>query len=355
MAHINSSQTIVLPVPATPLIGRASEVSLACRLLQREGVRLVTLTGPGGIGKTRLALQIASELRHQFTEGIFWVSLAALSDPTLVLLTIAQSFGLKDHDDRPVLDRLKEHLHHQTLLLLLDNFEQVVAAAPELFDLLVGCPSLKILITSRTLLRLRGEYEFPVPPLSLPSLAPPQSPFSPVPLPTLGAAELSQYAAIVLFVERASAVKPDFQLTDDNAPAVAMICTRLDGLPLAIELAAARIKLLSPQAMLARLAHSMQWLTAGTRDMPVRQRTLRHTLQWSYDLLEPDEKNLFRRLGVFVGGCSLGAAEAVWPKMHLSILDLLASLVDKNLLRQVEQANGEPRLYHARNHSRVRT
>ena len=332
-----------LPIPATPLIGRSSEVTSGCQLLGREGVRLITLTGPGGIGKTRLALQIASDIRTSFSDGVHWVSLAAIHDAALVLPTIAQSFGLKDQGDRPVLDRLKEHFHNQALLLLLDNFEQVVEAASQIAELLVLCPRLKLLITSRSLLRIRGEYEFPVPPLSLPALPTPSS--SSLDPPPLRPSELSDYAAIALFLERASAVKPDFQLTDENARAVAMICQRLDGLPLAIELAAARIKLLPPKAMLTRLAQAMEWLTGGTRDMPWRQQTMRHTLQWSYDLLEPEAQNLFRQLGVFVGGCSLDAVHSVWDKTHTPLLDLLASLINNSLLRQVEQAGGEPRLY----------
>ena len=335
-----------LPAPATPLIGRSSEVSLGCQLMEREGVRLVTLTGPGGIGKSRLAVRIASDLRHRFSDGVHWVSLESLHDAELVIPTIAQSFGLKDQGDRPILDRLKEHLHNQALLLLLDNFEQVVAAASQIAELLSLCPSLKILITSRTLLRIRGEYEVPIPPLSLPSL-PETAPSDPDPQApsSFRTTELSRYAAVAMFVERASAVKPDFRLTDENLIAVAMICQRLDGLPLAIELAAARIKLLPPQAMLARLAQAMDWLTSGSRDMPRRQRTLRYTFQCSYDLLDPDEQLLFRRLGVFVGGCTLEAVLSIMPGNQVPLLDLLASLIDNNLLRQVEQADGEPRLY----------
>jgi predicted ATPase/DNA-binding CsgD family transcriptional regulator len=334
-----------LPAPATPLIGRSSEVSLGGQLMEREGVRLVTLTGPGGIGKSRLAVQIASDLRHRFSDGVYWISLEALHDAALVLPTIARSFGLTDQGDRPVLDRLKEHLHSRALLLLLDNFEQVVPAASQIAELLALCPGLKILITSRTLLRIRGEYEVPIPPLSLPSLPDPSSDLDPQALPSLRTTELSRYAAIAMFVERASAVKPDFRLTDENVMAVAMICQKLDGLPLAIELAAARIKLLPPQAMLARLAQAMDWLTGGSQDMPRRQRTLRYTFQWSYDLLGPDEQLLFRQLGVFVGGCSLEAVQSIFPGNQASLLDRLASLIDNNLLRQVEQADGEPRLY----------
>jgi predicted ATPase/DNA-binding CsgD family transcriptional regulator len=271
--------------------------------------------------------------------------LAALSDASLVIPTIAQSLGLKDLGDRLLLPKLTEHLHQQTVLLLLDNFEQVIAAASQIAELLAGCVSLKLLITSRARLHIRGEYEFPVPPLSLPNaVRSPSSTASPS-LPPGGTAEMAQFAAIVLFVERACAVKPDFCLTDDNAAAVITICTRLDGLPLAIELAAAWIKLLSPQAMLSRLARSMHWLTSGARDMPYRQQALRHTLQWSYDLLEPDEQRLFRCLGLFVNGCSLPAAEAIWAGTGTPLLNLLAALVDKNLLRQADQSDGEPRLF----------
>jgi predicted ATPase/DNA-binding CsgD family transcriptional regulator len=349
MARATLAQAAVpdalLPIPATPLLGRAAELSSGCQLLQQQGVRLVTLTGPGGTGKTRLALQIATELNHLFVNGTFWISLAALSDATLVIPMIAQSLGLKDHGERPLLTKLKEVLQQQTVLLLLDNFEQVIAAAPQLAELLAGCASLKLLVTSRARLHIRDEYEFPVPPLSLPSSIRPGAPTASPSLPAGGTAELAQYAAIALFVERARAVKPDFRLTDDNAAAVSTICTRLDGLPLAIELAAAWIKLLSPQAMLSHLAHPMQWLTSGARDMPYRQQALRHTLQWSYDLLEPEEKRLFRCLGLFVNGCSLPAAESVWMAADTPLFSLLAALVDKNLLRQVSQSDGEPRLF----------
>jgi len=324
-----------LPAPLTALIGREHEVAALCALLRRPQVRLVTFTGTGGVGKTRLALAGASKLLDDFADGIYFVSLAPLSDPDLVLPTIAQTFHLKETADWLPLEHLKSYLHEKRLLLLLDNFEQVVTAAPLLVELLQACPALKMLVTSRLRLRVSGEQEFPVPPLALPD---------PQHLPEN--ATLMEYAAVALFVQRAQALKPTFQLTAGNARALAEICLHLDGLPLAIELAAARIKLLSPQALLARLSHRLQVLTAGVQDAPVRQQTLRNTIAWSYDLLTAQEQRLFRRLSVFVGGCTLEAAEQVCTAtstLQGDVLDGLASLVDKSLLRQEEQGEGEPR------------
>ena len=325
-----------LPAQLTPLIGREHEVAAACTLLRCPEVRLVTLTGTGGVGKTRLALQVAADVLDEFADGVSFVSLAPISDPDLVIPTIAQVFELKESGARPLLDLLKAFLKDKHLLLVLDNFEQILPTAPHLTDLLASCPELNMLVTSRAVLHVQGEHEFPVPPLAIPDLRH---------LPPIDA--LSHIAAIALFLQRAQAVKPTFQITPANASTLAEICARLDGLPLAIELAAARIKLLSPQALLARLEHRLQVLTGGTQDAPTRQQTLRNTIDWSYHLLTPSEQRLFRRLAVFVGGCTLEAVEALYtalgdPTGH--VLDWVTSLLDKNLLHQTELEGEEPRL-----------
>jgi len=325
-----------LPLQPTPFIGREKEVNVVQQLLLRESSRLVTLTGPGGIGKTRLALQIAAELSEHFTDGTWFVSLAPISDPDLVIPTITQTLGLREVRDQSPLEHLKSSLHEKKTLLLLDNFEQVVSAALSVADLLAVCPRLKVLVTSREGLHVRAEREFPVPALALPDAKC---------LPDLAA--LSQYEAVALFIERAQAVKPEFQVTNTNAPAVAEICIRLDGLPLAIELAAARIRLFPPQALLTRLGQRLPLLTSSTRDVPTRQQTLCKTIQWSYDLLTVQEQRLFRRLSVFVGGCTWQAIEAVAADLAdetMSVLDSVTSLIDKNLLQHSAQEGEDIRL-----------
>ena len=322
-----------LPVQPTSLIGREWEVASLIELLRRVDVRLVTLTGPGGTGKTRLALQVAAELSDLEWRGIYFVDLAPVSDSTQVIPTIASTLGLREERSRSPLECLKEEIDQNRLLLLLDNFEQVLDAAVRVSELLVACPQLKIMVTSRAVLRVRAEREFAVPTLRLPDLAQ---------MPDLEA--LLQYEAIVLFVQRTQAVVPEFRLTDMNAPAVMEIVRRLDGLPLAIELAAARMKLLSPEALLARLNQPLQVLTSGVRDVAARQQTLRNTIAWSYNLLDAQERALFRRLSDFVGGCTLGAIEAVYGALGNAtglILDIVDSLVDKSLLQLREPGKGE--------------
>jgi predicted ATPase/class 3 adenylate cyclase/DNA-binding XRE family transcriptional regulator len=325
-----------LPAQPTLLIGRDQEVAAVCALLRGPEVRLLTLTGPGGTGKTRLGLQVAAELLDAFVDGIYFVDLAPIRDANLVVSTIAQTLGLTERGDQPLLDRLRAYLRDKRLLLLLDNFEQVVDAAPVVAELLAACPQLKVLVTSRTPLQLRDEQQFPVPPLALPDLHR---------LPKLAA--LSQYAAVALFIQRARAVQLDFAVTNATAPALAEICHRLDGLPLAIELAATRVKLLPLPALLARLDNRLKLLTGGARDLPIRQQTIRATIAWSYDLLTAAEQRLFRYLSVFVGGCTLESAEAVCNELNIeneiSILDGLATLVDTSLLRRGEGADSEPR------------
>ncbi len=326
-----------LPIQPTPFIGREKEVAAVTRLLKRSDVRLVTLTGPGGVGKTRLGLHVAAELSDDFADGVFVVALAPLNDPTQVIPAIAQTLAISEASDRPLFTLLIAFLKEKQLLLLLDNFEQVGDAAVMLAELLAACPQLKIVVTSRVGLHVRAEHEFAVPPLSVPTLKQ---------LPDLKT--LSHYEAVALFIERAQATKPDFSVTNANAPAVAAICAHLDGLPLAIELAAARIKHFSPHTLLARLEQGLSVLSGGARDLPARQQTLRGAIAWSYDLLSPGEQKLFRHLAVFVDGWGLEAAEVICMArggLSEDILEGMASLVDKSLLRQEEQAAGETRFW----------
>jgi predicted ATPase/DNA-binding CsgD family transcriptional regulator len=324
-----------LPVSLTQLVGREQEVQALQALLSRPDVRLLTLTGTAGVGKTRLALEVARDLVHDFADGVHFIFLAPLSDPALVIPTIAHCLGLMESGSQPILELLKTSQRDKHRLLLLDNFEHVIEASPLLAELLEACPDLKMLITSREVLRLRGERQFVVPSLALPD---------PKRLPDVGS--LAHVPAVHLFLQRAQAIRADFHVTTDNAAAIAQICLRLDGLPLAIELAAARIKLLAPQALLARLDRRLDVLTGGARDLPLRQRTLRNTLAWSYELLTAQEQRLFRRLSVFVGGCELSTIEAVYAALDDEadhMLDGVTSLLDKCLLHQTEQERAEPR------------
>jgi len=324
-----------LPRQLTSLVGREQEVAAAAALLQRPEVRLLTMVGTAGVGKTRLALQVATNLLEHFVDGVFFVALAPVRDPELVLSTVAQILGLRVTGDQSFLDVLKAHLRDKHCLLVLDNFEQVISAAPQLPELLRACPGMKLLVTSREVLHLRAEHQFSVPPLALPERKRLQDEQA-----------LTHVAAVELFLHRAQAIKPNFHLTTDNAAAIAEICIRLDGLPLAIELAAARVKVFTPQALLARLDHRLQVLTGGARDLPERQRTLRSTIAWSYELLPVEEQRLFRRLSVFVGGCTLGAVEAVSSAVgdsDVNVLEGMISLVDKSLLQQTGRDGEEPR------------
>jgi len=321
-----------LPTQMTSFIGRDDQVREGRELLSRA--RLLTLTGPGGTGKTRLSLQIAADVMDQFPDGVYFVPLAAVQDPELVPSAIAQALAISSTGGRRPIDALLEHLHDKRTLLVLDNFEQLLPAAPLAIMLLEGSPGLRVLVSSRSVLRVYGEQEFPVPPLAVPDLKA---------LPSLSA--LSQFEAVRLFIERAVAVKPDFRATNENAPAVAGICERVDGLPLAIELAAARIKLFSPQALLTRLEKSLSALGSGARDLPSRQQTLRGAIQWSYDMIEAPGRRLLARFSVFARGGSLEQVEAVCgPAQDVGgdVVDMLDQLADQSLVRRLPDFS-EPR------------
>jgi predicted ATPase len=322
-----------LPTQPTPFIGRTTQITAIKKLLLSADTRLVTLMGPGGTGKTRLSLQVAQELLDQFPSGVYFVPLADDTDANQFISRVAQQLEVRE-GGRPMLENVKDFLRDKRMLLVLDNFEQLVSAAPTVADLLATASQLKIIISSRMTLNLHGERVFPVPPLDLPQTENEAT-----------VEDLLENESIILFVGRAQAVHPNFTLTKDNASAVADICRRLDGLPLALELAAARVKLLQPQAILVRLDNRLKLLTGGARDLPARHQTLRNTLEWSYELLNTDERALYARLSVFVGGFTLEAAEAVCnPEGRLDILEGLTSLVNSSLVRQEETSNdGETR------------
>jgi predicted ATPase/class 3 adenylate cyclase len=328
-----------LPVLANALIGRTRELEETQALLERDDVRLLTLTGAGGTGKTRFALQVAAEQLERFENGVFFVSLAPVRDWELVVPTIAQTLGLREQPGELRLETLTAYLRDKQSLLLLDNLEQVVPAAPQIGGLLAAAPKLNVLVTSRTPLRLSGERTYPLPPLGLPD---------PEHLADVDATSLTEYESVRLFLERAQAATSDFALSDANVRAVAEICIRLDGLPLAIELAAARVRALPPPALLRRLDQRFKLLTGGARDVDERQRTLRATVEWSYELLLDSEKALFAELAAFIGGCRLEAAEAVCDpggELGLELLGGLESLVEKSLLLQRADPDGEPRFW----------
>lgn len=325
-----------LPVQPSAFVGRAEEVRALCEMLRREDVRLLTLTGPGGTGKTRLALQVGAGLIDDFKHGVFFVSLSSVNDPDLIPSTIATALSVREVPGQPILDTLKEHLRDRRMLLIVDNFEHVLAGAPVVSELLKTSPGLKVLATSRSVLQLTGETDYAVPPMTLPNLKQ---------LPALD--ELLRYDAVALFVQRAQAAKLDFVLDAENARPVAEICAAVDGLPLAIELAAARVKVFPPAMLLSRLARRLSLLTGGGRDLPTRQQTLRATIDWSFSLLDEIEQRFFAQLSVFAGGCTTDAAAAVCElngDLQVDFALALASLVDKSLLREEDEEEARFRM-----------
>jgi predicted ATPase/class 3 adenylate cyclase len=326
--HVNS-----LPEQPTRLVGRARETTEVRELLRREEVRLLTLTGPGGTGKTRLGLQVAADMIDEYGNGVFFVALAAINDPAIAISTILQDLGVMETGDQTPVKRLKEYLRVKELLLVLDNFEQIIDAGPLVSDLLAACPRLKVLVTSRAALHLYGEHQYEVPPLELPESNGCSS-----------IERLRECEAVKLFVERARAAKADFVLAKEDVSAVAEICARLDGLPLAIELAAARVKLLNPRTMLRHVGNRLKLLSGDVRDLPARQRTLRNAIDWSHDLLENDEQTLFRRMSMFAGGCTLEAVEQICAiERGADALSGVESLLDKSLLRREPGLGVNPR------------
>ncbi len=321
-----------VPAPLLPIIGRSREIAAIGNLLQQPEVRLLTLTGPGGVGKTHLALQIPSETSSFFPDGICFVSLVHINNANLLFPAIAHAFDLTEREDDNALALVQAIIRDKHFLLILDNFEHVAPAAPQLKELLASCPQLKILVTSRIVLGLLEEYEFYITPLELPDLT-----------RRISCEDLAHVPAVALFLQRVRTMRSDLKLTSANARTIAQICVRLDGLPLAIELAAARMKLFSPQGLLTRLDRRLSLLTGGPRDAPERQQTLRKTIEWSYDLLTQEEQRLFRRLAVFVGGCSLGAIEVISGDMlseqEEPLLNVVTSLLNQSLLQRVSQAN----------------